>query len=363
MDKGRFLIETHLRTGRPDRRARRRPRRAPQLALQAPRPLPGRRRRRPRGPLSTARTRARPASPALRGGRSSRCARSSPTSASTPAPLTIQSHLARRHDDVPSVIDDLAGPQGPRASSPPSPTSDPRAPTSASKPTCPTSAGRPTSPTSSAADGSVLEVLNIIDDHSRLCVASRAFLTTRSPDVVRTMHRAAADPGLPSQLPDRQRRHLHRQLPRRHGRHGDRAAVPGHRLQALPALPPPDLRQGRALPPDPQEVPRQARPRRSPRSSCSANSTPSPPTTTTSDPTAAIGRRTPAEAFAAREKAFPTGPRIDCPGYRVRHDRVDKSGNVTLRYRGRLHHIGVGAAYKGWRVILLVAGHEIRILT
>ena len=47
----------------------------------------------------------------------------------------------------------------------------------------------------------------------------------------------------------------------------------------------------------------------------------------------------------------------------MRHDRVSKTGNVTLRYRGRLHHIGVGGPYKGWRIILLVAGREVRILT
>ena len=83
----------------------------------------------------------------------------------------------------------------------------------------------------------------------------------------------------------------------------------------------------------------------------------------TERPHRSIGRRTPAEAFAARERAFPTGPRIETLGYRVRHDRVSKTGNVTLRYRGRLHHIGVGGPYKGWRVILLVAGREVRILT
>ena len=47
------------------------------------------------------------------------------------------------------------------------------------------------------ADGVVYEALNIIDDHSRLCVASKMFVTTRSPDVVRTLHRAAATWGYP----------------------------------------------------------------------------------------------------------------------------------------------------------------------
>jgi hypothetical protein len=37
-------------------------------------------------------------------------------------------------------------------------------------------------------------------------------------------------------------------------------------------------------------------------------------------------------------------------------------GEVTLRHNGRLHHIGVGAPYKGWRVIMFVAGLGIRIV-
>ena len=48
-----------------------------------------------------------------------------------------------------------------------------------------------------AAPGLIFEVLNIIDDHSRLCVASRAFVTTRAPDVIRTLHKAAATWGYP----------------------------------------------------------------------------------------------------------------------------------------------------------------------
>jgi hypothetical protein len=35
---------------------------------------------------------------------------------------------------------------------------------------------------------------------------------------------------------------------------------------------------------------------------------------------------------------------------------------VTLRYRGRLHHIGVGAAYRGWRIAMLVDGRNIEIV-
>ncbi len=74
-----------------------------------------------------------------------------------------------------------------------------------------------------------------------------------------------------------------------------------------------------------------------------------------------IGRKTPIQAFRARTKAHPVGPKIDCEGYRIRRDKVDRGGQVTLRYRGRLRHIKVGRPYSGWRVIMLVAGREVRI--
>jgi hypothetical protein len=74
-------------------------------------------------------------------------------------------------------------------------------------------------------------------------------------------------------------------------------------------------------------------------------------------------RTSPWLAFTARERAHPRGPIIDCAGYRVHHDRIDPSGKLTLRHNGRLHHIGIGRAYTGWRVVMLVAGLEIRILT
>ena len=35
---------------------------------------------------------------------------------------------------------------------------------------------------------------------------------------------------------------------------------------------------------------------------------------------------------------------------------------MTLRYKGKLHHIGVGCPYAGWRVILLVAGLDVQVL-
>jgi hypothetical protein len=36
---------------------------------------------------------------------------------------------------------------------------------------------------------------------------------------------------------------------------------------------------------------------------------------------------------------------------------------VTIRYKSKLHHIGMGRALKGTRIILLVAGRSVRIIT
>jgi transposase InsO family protein len=77
-----------------------------------------------------------------------------------------------------------------------------------------------------------------------------------------------------------------------------------------------------------------------------------------------LGRRTPKTAWEARDKARPTGPKIVVgAGVRVRRDRIDKVGRVTLRHRSRLHHIGVGRLHKGVRVILLIDGLDVRIVS
>ena len=81
-------------------------------------------------------------------------------------------------------------------------------------------------------------------------------------------------------------------------------------------------------------------------------------------PHRAKARMTPRAAFEARDKAGPSGPRISLgAGVRVRRDRIDNNGKVTLRHRARLHHIGVGHAHKGKRVILLVDDVDVRVVS
>jgi transposase InsO family protein len=81
-------------------------------------------------------------------------------------------------------------------------------------------------------------------------------------------------------------------------------------------------------------------------------------------PHRATGRRPPKAAFEDRDKARPSGPKIRVgAGVRVRRDRINKAGNVTLRHGTRLHHIGVGHAHIGKRVTLLVDGLDVRVIS
>jgi transposase InsO family protein len=47
---------------------------------------------------------------------------------------------------------------------------------------------------------------------------------------------------------------------------------------------------------------------------------------------------------------------------KVRHDKIDTTGCVTLRHRSRLHHIGIGRAHRGRRVLILVCNLDIRVI-
>jgi transposase InsO family protein len=73
------------------------------------------------------------------------------------------------------------------------------------------------------------------------------------------------------------------------------------------------------------------------------------------------GRITPAAAYQLRPKARP-GDRTNDTHWRVRNDRVDKTGRVTLRHDGRLHHIGLGHEHARTRVVMLIADRHLRVI-
>ena len=79
-------------------------------------------------------------------------------------------------------------------------------------------------------------------------------------------------------------------------------------------------------------------------------------------PHRALRGQTPLVAFNARLKARPvTG--AAATHYRVRHDRVDTCGRVTVRYLSRLYHIGLGKANRHKAITLFIANKDIRIVS
>jgi transposase InsO family protein len=73
-------------------------------------------------------------------------------------------------------------------------------------------------------------------------------------------------------------------------------------------------------------------------------------------------RATPATAYTARPKATPGADRATDSHDRVRTDKIDKAGCVTLRLAGRLHHIGIGRTHTGTHVLLLIQDLHIRVI-
>ncbi len=203
--------------------------------------------------------------------------------------------------------------------------------------------------------------MNVIDDHSRFLVASDALVVFKAADVVASFHRAAAAHGFPAQLLT-DNGAVFTAAPR-----GGRCAI---ELEADRL----GISMRHSSPYHPQTCGKVERFHQTLKRWLARQ-----PRARTADelqsqldrfrtyyndvrPHRAIGRRTPAEAFAARPKATPSGRPIPAH-YRVRRDRIDKAGAVTLRHDSRLHKIKVGRRHAGTRVLMLVAGLDVRIVS
>jgi transposase InsO family protein len=212
------------------------------------------------------------------------------------------------------------------------------------------------------ADGTDVEILNVIDDHSRLLVASRAFGTAKAADVVETFHQGASELGLPaSMLTD------NGAIFTATSRNGTCAIE----LELLTL----GVDYKHSRPYHPQTCGKVERFHQTLKKWLANQRRPATVTGlqtqldrfhtyyNTIRPHRAIGRRTPAQAFTARTKATPRRPPITVPArHRVRRDRVDNNGTVTLRYQSRLRHLGVGRRYAGTPVMLLVADRDVRVI-
>jgi hypothetical protein len=78
-------------------------------------------------------------------------------------------------------------------------------------------------------------------------------------------------------------------------------------------------------------------------------------------PHTSLGRRTPAVVYGLLPKTGPAGTGAGTH-HRIRHDRVDTNGSVTVRHNGRLHHIGIGRPHAGTNIIMLINGIDIRVI-
>ena len=78
-------------------------------------------------------------------------------------------------------------------------------------------------------------------------------------------------------------------------------------------------------------------------------------------PHRSLDRRTPADVYAATPKAEPTIKVLD-KHWRVRHDIVDASGKVSIRWAGKLRHLAIGRAHATARIVLLIAGRHTMII-
>jgi transposase InsO family protein/transposase-like protein len=211
------------------------------------------------------------------------------------------------------------------------------------------------------ADGSSVEIVNLLDDHSRLLLNSTAFNTVKGLDVVDCFYSAADLYGLPAAFLS------------------DNAAVFSGRSRRgrVPLELELDM-QGievkHSSPNHPQTCGKVERLhqtlKRYLRKQAPAQSLAHLQLQLDAfrahynqhRPHRALAGQTPLVAFNARLKARPD-PANSPTHYRVRQDSIDYRGTVTLRYLGRLRHIRVGAKHRNRKVRLLVAGAEVRIVT
>jgi transposase InsO family protein len=210
------------------------------------------------------------------------------------------------------------------------------------------------------ASGEEVEILNQLDDHSRLFLGSEAYARVKAPDVVAGFHRAAELHGVPASL-------LSDNGAVFTGSYRGGKVLLEYELERLGV----EFKNSR--PYHPQTLGKVERLHQTLKRYLAKQ----PPAGTLSElqgqldafrhyynhirPHRAIGRCTPLQAYSARAKARPAGA---LPGtyFRVREDRVDKAGKVSLRYDSRLYKIGLGRAYKGRQVKLLIADRNVRVI-
>jgi transposase InsO family protein len=78
-------------------------------------------------------------------------------------------------------------------------------------------------------------------------------------------------------------------------------------------------------------------------------------------PHRALDRATPGQAYRQIPKAAPATNGHTEGHYRLRYDRLDTKGKMTIRRAGRMHHLGIGTAHARKRVLALADDHHITV--
>jgi transposase InsO family protein len=211
------------------------------------------------------------------------------------------------------------------------------------------------------ADGSHVEILNFEDDHSRVCLASRVFRTVGGHDVLTVFHDTASTWGFPaSVLTD------NGAIYNAQSRKGTtvfeselerRGIVYKHSRPYHPQTCGKVERFHQTL----KQFLQRQRPARSLRV-LQHHIDRFVEYYNHSRPHRAVGRRTPFEAYNTRDKAGPRTP-LGTTHFRVRTDKVDNAGKVTLRHDSKLLHIGIGRRHHGTPIRLYVADLDVRVIT
>ncbi len=81
----------------------------------------------------------------------------------------------------------------------------------------------------------------------------------------------------------------------------------------------------------------------------------------TKRPHKALEMRTPQHSYEATIKATPKVAK-DKEHNRVRHDRVDKFGKLSLRRAGKMHHLGVGIEHHFKKVFVVVDHYKVSVI-
>jgi transposase InsO family protein len=210
-------------------------------------------------------------------------------------------------------------------------------------------------------DDTDVEILNMIDDHSRLFLASQAFNTVKAVSVVEVFHKTAQLHGLPASL-------LTDNGAVFTGFYRKGKVLFETELQRL------GIEYKNSRPYHPQTCGKIERLHQTLKRYLAHQ----PAAGTLAElqiqldtfahyynairPHRALNGSTPLQAYSTRIKARPARDAASDTHFRVREDKVDTNGTVTLRYMSKLHHIGIARAHKNRPIKLLIADRDIHII-